>query len=93
MLSTQRNRETWWYESSNLLPYVSFSASGANGALLEDVSNLFGWIRDLSTEEALDVIHGLEPCDGRNGIHNRCINGLSPFPCPVNKARAAFGSG
>jgi hypothetical protein len=47
--------------------------SGKYTALLEHVSNFFVWIKDLSTEEVLEVLERLEPCDGRNGAHNRCF--------------------
>ncbi len=42
-------------------------------ALLEHVSDFFVWIKDLSAEEVLEVLQRLEPCDGRNGVHNRCF--------------------
>ena len=42
-------------------------------ALLEQVSNFFSWIKDLSREEISEVLQRLEPCDDRNGVHVRCF--------------------
>lgn len=46
---------------------------GEYPALLEHVSNFFSWIKDLSSEEAFEVLQRLEPCDDRNGVHVRCF--------------------
>jgi len=46
--------------------------AGANPALLDDVSNVWGWIGDLGAEEATEVIERLSGVGETNGVHNRC---------------------
>src|SRR5258708_37302907 len=45
--------------------------AGANPALLDDVSNVLGWIGDITTEEATEVIERLSVVGDTNGVHNR----------------------
>jgi hypothetical protein len=46
--------------------------AGQNPALLDDVSNVLVWIKDLSENEALDVIEKLSAAGDHDGVHNRC---------------------
>jgi hypothetical protein len=46
-------------------------SAGTNPAMLDDVSNVLGWIADLSEDEADEVVERLAAV-GDHGVHNRC---------------------
>jgi len=46
--------------------------AGINPALLDDVSNVLVWIRDLTEEQAAEVLDRLSSVGETDGVHNRC---------------------
>ena len=46
--------------------------AGRNPALLDDVSNILGRIRDFTEAQAIEVIDRLSAAGDLNGVHNRC---------------------
>ncbi len=59
-------------ERIKIVAFRMLRDAGANPALLDDVSNVWGWIGDLTAEEATEVIERLSAVGGANGVHNRC---------------------
>lgn len=54
------------------LAFRMLNDAGTNPTLLDWVSTILVWIRDLSENEADDVLRKLSPVSGLYGIHNRC---------------------
>jgi hypothetical protein len=53
------------------IAFYMLREAGENRALLDDVSNILVWIRDLTEVEATEVIDRLSAAED-DGVHNRC---------------------